>query len=260
MIKIKFGNEHLNLAKGLCGVYKIVVNERWFYIGSSVDLKRRLSTWKHYFNNPQVYSKNRSICLIMKIAEEIRFEIVEAVTDGSNPKIREDQYIKAYFDDENCLNLVPDAVNGRGRKLPIGVLRRDKKLRGEPTKSKRVAQFDLNGNLVMRHQSIGAAARYLKCKADPIRWILQGEQGAYKGYVFKQILEDGSFIEPPKFIRKEREGRLFYQIGGSGDIIKSFTSTRKAAKAVGGSHRNIQKVLNGVRKYKTVKGYSFKYA
>lgn len=259
-MKIQFGNEHFRLKKGESGVYKIVFNDKWFYIGSSINLKSRLSAWKHYCNNSN-YRKNRSIKFILPLVHSIRFEIIEKIIDGSNPKIKEDFYIKENFDDENCLNLIPDAINGKGRKIPMGVIVKPKRIKGKPTEKKRIAQFDKCKKLVAIHESILAASKNIGCKTDPIRWIIQGNQQAYKGNTFKQVAPDGSFIEPPSFKRKPfAPGRRFFQYDKAGRFIAEHTSATHVARLIKGNRRNLQHVLKGENRMKTYKGFIWKYA
>lgn len=266
---VKFGNEHLKLARWTCGVYKVIINDKWFYIGSSVDLKRRLSTWKCYWSGKKKYIKNRSILYVLPLAEKVNFEILELITNGSNPKEREDVWVKENFDNELCLNLTPDTINGKGRKLPLGVVRREKKQKGVTTASKPVAQFYLNNKYIRSFASIGEAARFLKCKTDPIRWVTQGYRSRYKQYLFKLISKDGSFIEPLPFVRKKspyvyipnkKTTKVFYQTDFNGNIIDTFHNAQTAATKMGVSRTSIHKVLKGIGRIKRVKGFYFRYA
>jgi len=195
-MKIIFSDEHLLLKKGICGVYKILINEKWFYIGSSVDIKRRLGAWKHYLGgkSKKPYRRNRSIAYIMPTIETVNFEIIELSEVGSQ-KIREDYYIKENFNNEYCLNLIPDAINGRGRKLPLGVIRREKKIKGLPTPKKPVAIFDMTGNLIIKCESIFQASQETGVKADTIRKIFAGKAIKPRNFVFKPINKDGSIGE-----------------------------------------------------------------
>lgn len=196
-MEIIFGNEHFNLTKNVCGVYKVIINDTWFYIGSSVDIRRRLSTWKHHLSGrgKKPYRRNRSIMYIMPIIERVKFEIVELVTDKSSPKIREDFYIKENFDNEFCLNLTPGSISTKGRKLPLGVVRREKKYKPPPTPKKPVAVFDLRGNCIMKCESIGEATRKTGVKEESIRGIFSGKPVRPRKYVFKPINKDGSIGE-----------------------------------------------------------------
>lgn len=254
---IEFGNEHYALKKWECGVYKIVFNDTWFYIGSSVDLKRRLGNWKHYISGKSKKKrKNRSIDYILPAVTKVRFEILEFV--GCGQKEREDAIIKENFNNQYCINIVSDG----GRKLPLGVIRREKNKKGGlPVPKKPIAQFTLDGSLVAKHESILAASIAVNCKTDNIRSVIQGAASRYKNWLFKQIAADGSYIEPPKF--KKKLGKIALRVNQydkNGVFIASFESANEAAAKVNGNRRNIHKQIQGKGRMKSYKGFIFKYA
>lgn len=195
---VTFCNSHFLIQKGVRGVYKVVIDDTWFYIGSSVDLKRRLSAWKHVLSGKEKggYKKNRSIMFLLPSIKKVRFDILEKVRNGVDPKEKEDVWIKKNFDNEWCLNLIPDAIGGKGRKLPLGVVRREKKKRGPITAKKPVAEFDAKGNFIVIHESIAAATRATGIKEDLISKIFSGKQKKQpRGTYFKPVDAFGKIIE-----------------------------------------------------------------
>ena len=250
MKQIVFGNEHLSLAKGVRGVYKVTMNDSWFYIGSSIDIKRRLSCWKHYLSkDSREFKKNRSIKHLMPTFERVNFEVIELVDEGVSPKIREDFYIKQSFDNEWCLNLIPNAVTGKGRKLPIGVVRREKKKKGLPTQKKPVAVFDLTGKLIMKCESILDAHKKTGVKEDAIRKVFSGAAVRPNKYIFKPILKDGS-IEEIKYSTKLTPEIVEY-------IFSSFSKLGMAelSRITGIRETRISDLIRGrIKKYATHEG------
>lgn len=262
MNKIKFGDEHLALGKWMRGVYKLTFNDKWFYIGSSVDLKRRMSGWKTRLTQTG-FSKNGSIKFILPEIVKVNFKVLEIVPDGRSVKEVEDVYLKKFIDNEFCLNLTPDAFNGKGRKRHLGKPPKVEKVKGEISKPKPVAQFDVNGKLVKKHKSIGAAARWLEIKPEGISEHLRGiGRKTVKGFVFKLIDENGRYIEHEIYKNKMPIGRKFFQIDKNGKVVAEYHNLITAAKALGfpSLTKNISRVLNGEYRYKSCKGYVFRYA
>lgn len=262
MNKIKFGDEHLALKKGMRGVYKIVFNKKWFYIGGTIELRRRLGSWKSRLQNED-FRKNSSIKFILPVITEINFKVLEIVPDGVWVKEVEGKYLKKFFDNELCLNLTADAINGKGRKWPLGRPPKIEKVKGEVSQPKPIAQFDVDGKLIRKHKSIGAAARWLEIKPEGITDHLKGRgRKTVKGYVFKLIDENGGYVEHEIYKNKIPAGRKFFQVDKNGKVVAEYYNLITAAKALGfpSLAKNISRVLNGEYRYKSCKGYVFRYA
>ena len=255
---IKFCDGHLKLERFVRAVYKLLFNEKWYYIGSSVDLKRRIGQWKTRLQKPG-FKKNASIKFLLPEIESVRFEVLELVPDEIWIKERESHYLKDCFNDDLCLNITPDTVNGKGRKLALG--KTPKPPKNKPTPKKPIAQFDVSGNLIAIHESILAASRVIKIKTDAISHHLNGRKyKTVKGFILKLVAEDGSFIEHATYSDKIPLGRKFYQIDKEGNIVAEYYNKATAARALKTDRKRIERTLNNEPRYKTVRGYIFKYA
>lgn len=102
--------ERYPFVRGDRGVYRIVFNDTWFYIGSSVNLYRRQCVWVMIFNtalwNPKA---NKNMKAIKPLVTKIRFDYLERTTEDINEKELETQHIQRYFGHEYLLNIQPTA-------------------------------------------------------------------------------------------------------------------------------------------------------
>lgn len=268
-------NWYLKLPANYRAVYKIVINENWFYYGSSVNLKSRLSQWRYKFNTGNLH-KNRSMLFIFPQVNTVRFEVIEQVPLQTDPKSVEDKYIKLHHENPLCLNISYDSFKSiKNGKLPYGVTLKEKVKSTYIAPKKKIAQFK-NGVLIKIHESIRATVRELGIRDTCINGIIKGERGLYKGFDFKQVLEDGAIIDHPAFIPKPQVlfgGKIYNpakpvnQIDIHGNIVDTHPDFRTAAKRIGVSSRYLYSLIsgkwygrNGKPPGKTAKGYIFKYA
>lgn len=243
------------------GVYKIIFDGQYFYIGSSVNMKSRITQWKVRLRSGT--NKNKRIRELFKKSKEIKFEILEV---SVNHKEREDFYIKSNWNNPYLLNMCPNAHNNIGLKnLPReSMLRRG----GKP-----IAAFDLNWNFIERFDYIADANKKVGLGSSKISSFLNGKCQYIKGYKFKLINEDGSYVEPKPFISKKpplKPKRIKQPITPSKEIIKfsidgneieRFSSMRQLVKHLEVNRGNIKKILNGKRsKTGYYKGYIYRYA
>jgi len=246
------------------GTYKIVFDDKWFYVGSSRNLRSRFATWRTILREPKGL-KNKNIKTILPSISIVRFEIVRQYASRRHIRDAENRLLKKYWDDEQLLNRCPDAYSPKNMRRYFG--QKPKPVhRPLETLRQKVAQFDSEGELIAIHKSINDAARHIGVQARRIDEVFKGKKKKVKGFVLKRVSTDGTFIEniiPPKKVRKKQElkpWRKFYQIDMNGTTIAEFVNLSVAAKAVGGSGRNIIRVLRGDPNYKTVKGFFFKFA
>ncbi len=251
MEKIFFGDEYLKLVGKVCGVYRIVFDDKWFYFGSSVDLRRRLSAWRHYLSKRN-YAKNRSIGYVLAEVSAINFEIVEYVQPGVDPKIREDVYIKQYFESDLCLNLTKDAIGGKGRKKYLGYIPPPKKIKNPITPKKPVAEFDNSGKFVKIHESILAAHKSTGIKEDSIRKIFNGKlKQLPSGTFFKPVSPKGEILELPDF--KVTPEKVQYILGNYDKI-----SAAKIATHLGIGETTVRSIALGRSRKGLTGGVVFK--
>jgi hypothetical protein len=105
MIKI----EKYPFVKGDRGVYRIVFNDTWFYIGSAIDLYARQASWLIVFRSAYWINTTSKIKKIRPLVTNIRFEYIEKTTKEVNEKDIETQHIQHYLGDEFILNKVTTA-------------------------------------------------------------------------------------------------------------------------------------------------------
>lgn len=94
------------------GIYRIELGNGWFYIGSSVNLKRRkinhksdLIAARHH--NPKMQN-------VWNKYGVFKFTILEEC-NNADLLLREQFYLDQYFNDENNLNITPKANSWLGR-------------------------------------------------------------------------------------------------------------------------------------------------
>lgn len=263
---------YLKLPNGFRAVYKIIINDKWFYYGSSVDLKRRLSLWKYKFNSGKTI-KNNSIIFILPEIQTVRFEIVEKVDNDIDPKYSEDKYLKKYHQDRLCLNMAFDAFKSiKNGKRAYGVKPKEKPISNYIVNKKKIAQYK-DGVLIKIHDSVCDTTRDVGIKDSRLSKILKGRCGAYKGFDFKQVLKDGTILDHPIFVPKPRiltinpnPPKPVLQMDKNGNHIRIYPNCRIAAKEIGVNYYYLWSVINqkkwskNMRLSKTAKGYTFKYA
>lgn len=272
MNKISFFDEHFLMKKGEHGVYKLIINEQWFYIGSSVNLKSRLSSWKHQIliGKP----KNANIKFLLPVMETVRFEIIERVPNGVNPKIQEDYHIKRHLDNFDCLNMCPNSFGNRGKRKAFGQSVKWKP-HNPPTLPKKVSKFKKDGTFIDSFESLTKAAKSISDEKSLIAQISHNASGKRKwvrGFVFKFVDENGNILEPPKFKNKKHikkpydivnkpmvTSRKFNQKALSGEIVKTWSNYEAAAKSIGVSRGAIYKYLTK-SKHLPHHGYYWEYA
>ena len=139
------------------------------------------------------------------------------------------------------MNLSPSAYNPakKGcRKLPLGYVPKVKigKALGHVTPKKKVAQFDLSGNLIKIHESIGEASRSTGVREDIIRKVFNGRRMSPTNFVFKGVTDAGSFIEPSTVSRLKPDDVRFivdnYRTIGNANLREMFGMSESGVRNV----------------------------
>lgn len=268
-MEIIFGNEHLALPRWHRGVYKVIINEKWFYIGSSIDLKRRLSGWKHIIKTGNFISKNGNLKFIYSEITKVRFEILEVVPMGINPKLAEDFFIKKEFNNECCLNISSNAFCTLKNKKPYGYIPKVQKVKNPPTPRQPIAVFSKTNKFIEELPSGCALEKKYKVKHETAKKILNGERGQPRKINIMAIDSYGNYITPPVFTPKylvnkkqpvhypmSNKKRAIMQIDDNG-IVMVHPDLKSAEIALKRSRKYIHVALR--RNWK-VNGYIVKYA
>lgn len=264
-----------NPKKDFAAVYKIIIDTKWFYVGSSINVRKRILRWKWALSSGRGF-KNKNIRLILNRESTISFSILEVVDNVGIIRDRENYYLSA-LENDFMLNRCPDANSPKNLKPYFGYEPRIN-ISGPQTPKKPVAQFGKNGKLIAQYPSIGAACKALKINSREITDYIKGKKGPFKGNTFKLISEDGSYITGPIFKKKSPPGNTLFgelskekYIGSNspvarkvsmysknGIFIKEFGAVVEAAREFGISSQNIHAAISGFRP--SAKGYIWKYS
>lgn len=249
------------------GIYRIWFDEKWFYIGSSVRLRSRFVAWKCRLLNPEKhYLKSINIKKVLPETSVIRFEIIKTYKSASWLRMNETKEINKHWDTPLFLNRCPDANSPKGMKPYFGYIKPVKVLKGTPEYMKpvKIAVFNNNWELIKICNSKSEVEREFKFNMSDIKRVLSGERGQPRNIKFKQVSDNGSFIEPVKYVNNKKrpapKGRPVIQMTIYGDFVSEYISLGEAARQVGCSKQLIFRFIKGNSRLKTAKGYTWKYA
>lgn len=183
------------------GVYRLVFDNKYFYIGSSKCLKTRIGLWRHSFKIGRIHNKKMKEC--SSSCQSVCFETLEYTT-SENAKAVENKYLLMFFGDEFLLNRSFDANSNKGIKwtdeekslMSEAVMKRE--VRGRPRKkalipliSNRcpspVDAFDLQGIGLGRFASIREAAKYFGLNPKTVSSVVNGDSKSTRGFIFKAV-------------------------------------------------------------------------
>ncbi len=143
------------------GIYKVIFDDKHFYIGSSIKLKSRMSAWRARLFNTK-FLKSKNISLILPSTSVVKFEIVEIINcNESLLREKETILISDNWDNPLFLNRCPDSNSPKNMRPYIGYTRPIKKVKPKSDYiplSKPVALFNNDGNLIkvfhQKHNSV----------------------------------------------------------------------------------------------------------
>lgn len=244
------------------GIYMIWFDDKWFYIGSSKNIRSRFSSWKTMLTKPE-FLKNKNIKIILPCILSVRFEIIETYKSASWLRRNETKEINKHWDNANLLNRCPDANTPKGMKPYFGYIKPVKILKGIPEHMKptKIAVFNNNWELIKICNSKSEVERDFNFNMSDIKRVLSGERGQPRNIKLMQVSDDGSFIKPLKYTNPN--SRKIVQLDSNGNTVFVYNSISDAARSLGGIDMykgNLTRVLTGKYGYKTLKGYIWKYA
>lgn len=94
-------------------VYLMSFEDGSFYIGSTANLRQRISEYKSAFKN-SIGSVNKLIAEKVMQYDSVSFFILEVVSSDANPKTREDWWMKHFEGHSFLLNRSKSAFNNAG--------------------------------------------------------------------------------------------------------------------------------------------------
>lgn len=240
----------LKTTEPLMACYKITLDSGYFYYGSSVNVKNRISTWVSVLNNKCKSKHNELVKNAVTISHSARIEIVEYFLDKTKMRLYETDLISGSFDSELSLNISPSGLNNFGyKKLP-------NKTHSIP---KKVVKLDSNGNVIEQYESIVSAAKKNGIRLPRIQKVLEGQKISHKGMFFSYKKEDGKYFvkTPREKTFKKGKRKNVAQLDANGGIVKIYKSIKEASVSLGVSTTGISLAICG--KQKSASGFMWKY-
>lgn len=263
-----------NLLKKQKGVYQLIFDDKWFYIGSSIDLKSRLRTW-HYNITSRTLKKHLNIKNILPFTSVVRFEVIFTCVSEKESRDKETNLLKECWGNPLLLNRCPDANTPIGMRPYIGYIKPDTsyKRKGIPDwmKPKRVAVFSKDNNFIEIVNSYTELERKYKIRGSKAKMIFDGKRGQPRKVTIKSIGLNGMIIEPKIYIKPKQinfhqpnKKKPVNQIDSNGNIVATYSFYKEAAIAAGCSgtymHNCLKMKFRGQTKEYKAGGYIWKYA
>jgi hypothetical protein len=159
-------------------VYEMIIDRKYFYIGSTVCLNERSE--KHIYK----INKRKHTISIMKVvsnSSNIEFKILEVINDSSILRIREKYFITKSIFNKLCLNKIPQSFE---QKVFYG--------------KRKIAIFNSALQLINIYPSINFAAKSLFISSCSIRKVLCGTQKAFNNGCLVSIVNNNGTFNIPK--------------------------------------------------------------
>jgi predicted GIY-YIG superfamily endonuclease len=212
-----------------CGVYKLIFNDKWFYIGSTQDIKKRFVRWKTGLRQPKRFLAIKKVREIIATVTKVEIQILKICDDYRE---QEAALIK-----ENIGN--PFSLNHRVVKREI-----KPKIIKEPV-------------ILMNSEQIEEAKRL---REDG--WILKDLANRYKVSIFfiqRKVKGIEMKVKRKAAKRKisvvpSRKPIVMFDL--KGNEVKRFISVKEAVECMGTS---VVYHLRGKAKCNNYKGFTFKF-
>lgn len=241
----------LDSKKPLMACYKISIDNGFFYYGSSVNVKNRISVWKSILRGKCKSKYNDLFKDAIKKAVFSKIEIVKYFDEKNSMFSYETYLIQANFNSPFSLNLSPSSKNNFGYK---------KLMNKQHSFPKEIVRIDVSGNVLEEYKSIGEVASAYNTRLSAIQRVLEGERVSHKGMFFNYKNENGKYFikqtADKKAKKPKRSGIL--QLSILGDLVNKYKTIREAAASVGLSTASISFSISG--RQKTSGGYKWQYA
>jgi hypothetical protein len=223
------------------GVYKFTIDNKWFYIGCSINLRRRFWAWKYKFMSG--VGNQKYIRDLIRDDSVIKFEILKVSESYDYAYFTES--LEIFYNKDN-----PFLLNVFKRPNEIELSLMDYRVK--------VGQFDKVGNLVRIYESMNDAEKTMGRRR--VREFFKGYSLSVNGFTFKKIGSNGDFIDFKIRDRKTNQGfkrpdskikrgKRIMKFDLNGNFIKEYLSVKEAADDIGRTRAIIQRVLKGERKH-----------
>lgn len=254
MFKMKYKvSSYLNISKHFyykMGVYKIyhIINPTIVYIGSTKTIGKYTGFYKRLTVHIRDLITNRHHSKYLQNVvnkygiEGIRFEIIDCMEDTQEAiRTREKFWINYY--------LATNSKYGYNTIFDVTLIESRKS-----TGSKRVLQYDLNGNFIKEWNSIEEAARFYDNKGSNISKASKTTNKQVAGFQWR-YWEKGYSIKITPYQMGHTAKVYMYDL--EGNFLQEFVNGNKASIQLGISSNQINACLNG--RQKVCKGNQFSY-
>lgn len=163
-------------------VYRLLFSDGTFYIGSTGNMKGRVTVYRYEFKNPRRFSFKVYMAALNN--DSVIFEILEVVSKDNNKHI-EDTYIKNNWGSSLLLNTSSSAFRMVGKSGKLKMINPKKKVGKFNERKKRVFQYTKTGNYITEHESCSAAAVSIGTSSGNVVKVLKGKRKTTMGFVFK---------------------------------------------------------------------------
>ena len=210
------------LLPAISGVYKLIFSNGYFYFGSTQDLRDKIS---HYISDIKSNRKlTKNIWVAIRSSESMKIEIIAICYSKQESLQIEDRYIKLFLGNPLLLNRSPSAYSSKGlvqteeekqkmRDVMTAEIREraSQLMKGNNYSAylkKKVAKFDLDGNLIEIYPSITQAAKEIPCQIKGLRDHLKGFGNTLKGCLFRYVNKNGTVkARPETYPDPRKKGR-----------------------------------------------------
>ena len=232
--------------KNKIAVYRLSFDCGMFYIGSSINLKKRINQYRHNLSKRRDINKKLKAALMSHNSAKI--EIIEVCCDEKEVRLREHFHIQENWGNPALLNRSKSAFSNRTQvfsedeRYALGSAMRGKKL----TDEQRVLWSKVKKGI--RHsdahrKKISEAKKGVPLSNSHRMKLSEAKKGKPMPDHLKELRKNKTNIPVDKFDIK-------------GNFISSYPSYTAAADSIGCKAGHIGEVVNG--KYKSRSGFVFK--
>jgi group I intron endonuclease len=232
------------------GIYiiKNIINNK-IYIGSSMNIKKRWAEHKSDLIKNKHHSRTLQKSYNKHGLENFIFEVLEFVKHKNHKELfsLEQKYLDKYKPYERHVgyNISKSSMG------PVGVKREDLKNFNIQNKSKKVYQYDLNGNFIKEWSSVAEVSLFYKVNKSNISKNCLGKTKKSFGYVWSYDCKN--FIS----VSESKKKKKVLQYSLEDTFLKEWCSLAEASKHLNIPISKISLVCSNKRK--TTGGFKWKY-
>ena len=220
-------------------IYKILYKDKPVYVGQTI--KTIDERWNEHRNTALRLNKNKGYAIHAAMRKYgINNFTIESIEDINNKNLNEREKF--------LIKELNTHISEKGYNLTWG---------GETCADSikvRCYQYDIKGNLLKEFPSISEAARSVSGAHENIIKVMQGLLNTAYGYRWSYLKIDKLDNITTKYTGAKK---TIYQYDLMGNFIKSYPSSKEAARFLNKSQGNISSAANGKRK--TAYGFIWSY-